>query len=681
MLIFPGKNRIKRIIKVEFDFNQRITIIQANIEDLFEKVITEYCTKAELNSDSVYFLANGTQVNPTNQVKEYMGEPDRQNKRLKALVYMLERDDKDKEKVIITSKDIICPQCKESCRISIENNKIKLYDCINEHITNDIKISEFADTQKINISEIICDNCKFKNKGNSQSYEFYKCLTCKKNLCPICRPNHNANHKIILYDQKYYICQKHNEPLISYCKKCKTNICYACEEHEKHELIAFKDMKANKEELNKTINEAKELIDFIDPIIKEIINILKEFGDNLTKYDEINNMILNNYEVQRRNYQVLQNLTEIVPKNKIFELLQNMNYNIQEKICNILTVYNKMNKEDKKEIKELQLKQEEKRGNNISEKIKNIKNEMTIIYNIENEVKVKLFHENFVKNNGDKCYFINKSKIKLREYFYFNLDQKYPKRRFEIKLCEYDTITDMSYMFCGCNSLISLPDIYNWDSKNVTNMSYMFKDLDSIQYLPDISKLDTSSVSNMSGMFDKCGSLKYLPDISKWDTKNVTDMSFMFNKCYSLKSLPYVSRWDTKNVNNMSFMFSECSTLSSLPDISNWNTTNVKEMRSMFSNCSQLTSLPNISNWDTKKVKSMALMFSGCSSLKSLPDISKWDTTNVTETIWMFSKCSSLNSFPDISKWKIDKNINKEGMFNGVNKNIIPKKFKGCIIY
>ena len=43
-------------------------------------------------------------------------------------------------------------------------------------------------------------------------------------------------------------------------------------------------------------------------------------------------------------------------------------------------------------------------------------------------------------------------------------------------------------MFNGCNSLISLPDISNWNTKNVTNMSYMFSDCSSLISLPNISK-------------------------------------------------------------------------------------------------------------------------------------------------------------------------------------------------
>ena len=59
----------------------------------------------------------------------------------------------------------------------------------------------------------------------------------------------------------------------------------------------------------------------------------------------------------------------------------------------------------------------------------------------------------------------------------------------------------------------------------------------------------------MSFMFSWCESLVSLPDISKWDTKNVNNMSYMFCGCESLKSLPDISKWDTKNVNNMSGMF------------------------------------------------------------------------------------------------------------------------------
>ena len=42
----------------------------------------------------------------------------------------------------------------------------------------------------------------------------------------------------------------------------------------------------------------------------------------------------------------------------------------------------------------------------------------------------------------------------------------------------------------------------------------------------------------MSYMFYGCSSLTSVPDISKWDTKNVTNMDSMFSGCSSLKNIP-----------------------------------------------------------------------------------------------------------------------------------------------
>ena len=46
----------------------------------------------------------------------------------------------------------------------------------------------------------------------------------------------------------------------------------------------------------------------------------------------------------------------------------------------------------------------------------------------------------------------------------------------------------MEWMFFGCKSLISLPDISNWDISNVININFMFSGCSSLQMLPDISK-------------------------------------------------------------------------------------------------------------------------------------------------------------------------------------------------
>ena len=300
-----------------------------------------------------------------------------------------------------------------------------------------------------------------------------------------------------------------------------------------------------------------------------------------------------------------------------------------------------------------------------------------------NNINTELYINNIKKEY--KKYFIPEKKgiytielifniyIKDCSYMFFNCD-----KLIDIDLSSFNisNINNMRYMFVGCKSSKSLPDISKWDTKNVNNMSGMFGECKSLKSLPDISQWDTKNVKEMSDIFSGCESLESLPDISQWNTKNLNNMSGMFQFCKSLESLPDISKWDTKNVNNMSQMFSWCISLESLPDISKLNTKNVINMSGMFVACHSLESLPDISKWDTKNVNYMNDMFYNCNLLKSLPDISKWDTKNVNNMSQMFRECKSLESLPDISKWNTKNATNMSYMFDGCNKKIIPEKFK-----
>ena len=53
----------------------------------------------------------------------------------------------------------------------------------------------------------------------------YICNTCNMNLCPSCKSQHDNNHKIIDYYDKYYICSKHNEKFNYFCETCKKHAC------------------------------------------------------------------------------------------------------------------------------------------------------------------------------------------------------------------------------------------------------------------------------------------------------------------------------------------------------------------------------------------------------------------------------------------------------------------------
>ena len=306
------------------------------------------------------------------------------------------------------------------------------------------------------------------------------------------------------------------------------------------------------------------------------------------------------------------------------------------------------------------------KSNNLFNKEEKILNEITIRYqiNYDNDKDIKIFGNDFVENNKEKCFLIiNNKKHDLCEYINKN-EIKNDNNTLEIKLKEIKQINNLSYMFYNCESLISLKDISKWDIINVTNMSHLFSYCKSLTTLPDISKWNIVNITNISNLFNNCISLKSLPDISKWNTINITDMSYLFNYCESLLSLPDISKWNTKNVTNISYMFSNCKLLSSLPDISKWNTSNIIDMSNLFNFCESLSILPDISKWNTIKVKNMSNIFRICKSLTSLPNISKWNISNVTDISYMFSNCKNLSSLPDISKWNTSNINNMNDLFS-----------------
>ena len=59
----------------------------------------------------------------------------------------------------------------------------------------------------------------------------------------------------------------------------------------------------------------------------------------------------------------------------------------------------------------------------------------------------------------------------------------------------------------------------------------------------------------MSDIFSDCISLISLPDISKWDTKNVKQIDGIFAFCSKLSFLPDISKWDTSKIENMKECF------------------------------------------------------------------------------------------------------------------------------
>ena len=607
-------------------------IIPCNIKEKLAPIVKRFCAKIRKNREKLIFLCQGSSLDL--QMTEDKIHPNIDNKKF-IQVHDNVMDAKD-EDIYIKSNIIVCPKCQESASILLQNYKISLSNCKNGHNIDNIKISDFPNTQKVNLSKIICGQCKENNMGTAIDHIFFRCTDCKKNLCSLCKYAHDPKHNIIIYSNKFYTCDDHGESFTSYCFKCKMNLCFICEKekHGSHIVKSFNQMDNNddKNKINKKIKKFREKIDNMKMIINNIINICNKVIDSYEIFYNINKDIYDNINIKYRNIQKLKNQefinNEIEIDNELDSIIKEKN--IESQFSKILKIYSKL---------------EDHNYDNF-----NSDDSIIIQYKIE-EKRIKIFGNEFVKNNEKNCQ-INYEDNTCNLSEYIEIDQENIKYNdiLEIKLIGIKNITNAYFMFHKCFSLISIPNLSNWKTNNITNMNQMFSN---------------------------CSSLKSLPDISNWNTSNVSDMGYMFDGCSSLESLPDISNWNISNVTNMQDMFRGCSSLLSLPDISNWNTDKVIYMQDMFCRCSSLKCLPDISKWNTSNVKFMRYMFSGCSSLLSLPDLSKWNIKNVIHMQEMFSNCSSLISLPNISNWNIISVQNMEDMFEGCSSSlIIPQKFK-----
>ena len=129
---------------------------------------------------------NGNVIDEKLTIEKIINEYDKERKTMD--IYAKEMSKIDNIKI----KDIICPVCCDDALIKFENYKINLYNCKNGHERNQILFNDFMNTQKLDLSKIICNNFNNVNKYNNNT--FFECVTCGKNLCSNCKSNHDNKH-------------------------------------------------------------------------------------------------------------------------------------------------------------------------------------------------------------------------------------------------------------------------------------------------------------------------------------------------------------------------------------------------------------------------------------------------------------------------------------------------------
>ena len=520
------------------------------IRDIIIKLSPKINNNRNLEIDEISIYYKGIRMDNKTKVEYFKNEINKIN----IFVIM-----SFKKKTNISNYNCIyCQKCNGLCLITLNGYRINLHDCEKGCYTSDLSLEEFGENSLNDSNEII---------------------DMKSSYC-------------IHFEER-------NNIFYSFCNDCKMNLCLECEQsHKKHTIFKFDDIFPSPSDCviskKEKLDELKEKIDILKSDIQNIIKKLNNVEKSIDIYYNIYNNIINCYGNYQENYYILKNIYNNefdIELNQINEIIQEKNDII--KYTHILKLYKDIN--DINHIK-IKYKVEEEKDNRSSSVGIN-----TIVYS-----QMKVFGNIFIENNKNKCKMIinNKESELMEECFLGSNDN-------EIILLNIKQITDMSYMFYNCTSLLEIYGIDKWD---------------------------TSSVTNMSNLFYYCNNLKNLPDISKWNTKNVINMNNMFSGC-KFTSLPDISLWDTSSVTNMSYMFFDCKNINQLPDISKWNISKVNNLSHMFHNCESLKEIPLLDNWDLRSVVDISYMFYNCANISGHINLQQWNLSNITCKDNIFDGC------------------------------------------
>ena len=324
--------------EVKIIYNGYPTIIQAQPNEIVKEIFKRFKIKIKAENKELIFLYNGEIIKDDNiNISKLTAEK---------VITILACDSinmNSGNNNLVKPDYVICPICKEIAILDEKDYKLIIKGCQNKHITKNILFNDFNKFQNIDYSNIICNKCKKNNRNITYNKEFFYCDICRINLCPICKLNHDNNHKIINYNDKEFKCGIHNENYISYCNKCEKNICMSCEnEHSEHSIIYYGKLIIQE---NKIINRMKEIrkeIDIFNNDIKEKINKLNKIIENIEEYYKIiDNIIKNSINNKRRNYQLLITINNIINNNNMINNIKRINNN-KNKYDDIIDIYNKI---------------------------------------------------------------------------------------------------------------------------------------------------------------------------------------------------------------------------------------------------------------------------------------------------------------------------------------------------
>ena len=376
-----------------FRFNSQDIIHNYQQGEQISSILQSFCHNFGIKRDNFAFLCNGMILNDQSTIQSLTPN---NNNQIIILVTDIGTSPPTKP-VMRQSESIICPICKESIVLSVRDFKVSLFKCKNGHRMDNIPLRKFKETQNLDISKILCSECK-SSKANIYENKMHFCVKCKKNLCPLCKRTHDKDHKIVKYENKFFICEKDFGKFNNYCSTCDKAICSFCEnEHDKHHKMTFgtimgKNIK-NIDDLQKNL---KQDVNKLKSIFKVITSVFNKISENLDAYFDINETIINTIINEHMNYEQMTSLNEI-NINEIQKFLMSFinSDDIIRIISGIFDIYKRMENVHEINLQKMIEDENEKEKKNVN----NENNNQNINNNMINKEQVALQNNNPPQNN------------------------------------------------------------------------------------------------------------------------------------------------------------------------------------------------------------------------------------------------------------------------------------------
>ena len=219
------------------------------------------------------------------------------------------------------------------------------YRCQNGHYSYE-KLYDFYQRNKRN--SINSAMCCVGYEINDGSQNFYYCNDCQQYYCEKDKAAHEK------YDEKPHnlinlkcidnICSEHGNVINDYCLDCHENICNKCKSHSNHKkvsiskiLINDKNLEQYRNQLNILKRKFNNFYNECDKTIKEVLDFIENFNENLKKFKKVNDYsfnicedLINSYyylkEKNSLNYEIIENINSVLNFNDIkFNMDKNFN--------------------------------------------------------------------------------------------------------------------------------------------------------------------------------------------------------------------------------------------------------------------------------------------------------------------------------------------------------------------